>query len=409
MAGAKSNRPDTRSLPPEQTSRETPKNVYLLGSVSLFNDMASEMIYPLLPIFLKSVLGVGASILGIIEGLAETTAALTKYFSGKVSDRVRKRKLLAICGYTLSNIVRPLTGAAQVAGVVLGLRLSDRVGKGIRTAPRDALIADSVKPSRRGYAFGVQRAMDHAGAVIGPLLVAGLFALGVENLRTIFYLSAIPGAVAVAILIFGVKEIAPPAPPVSPVVPAERAESGKLPRRFFWYIGSVGLFALGNSTDAFLLLRAADLGVSPAIIPLLWSAHHVAKSVFSIPGGILSDRVSRRVVIIAGWVVYAAVYVGFALAEGVMTVWGLFVAYGVYFALTEGVEKALVADFAGSEMRGTAYGWYHLAVGLAAAPASILFGILWASFGPSSAFFFGAGLAAVAAIMLLMIRMPKKS
>jgi len=383
----------------------------MLGTVSLLNDTASEMIYPLLPIFLKSVLGVGASILGIIEGLAETTAAITKYFSGAISDRLKKRKLLAFCGYALSNIARPLVGAAQGVGAVLGLRLSDRLGKGVRTAPRDALLADSVTAARRGYAFGVQRAMDHAGAVIGPLLAAGLFALGMENLRTIFYLSAIPGLAAVAVLLFGVKEIAPSVPAATPSTSAvtEREQGGKLPRQFFWYIFSVGLFALGNSTDAFLLLRAADLGVSPAMIPLLWSVHHVAKSVFSVPGGMLSDRISRRVVIIAGWVVYAAVYAGFALAGSALAVWGLFVVYGVYFALTEGVEKALVADLAGTHLRGTAYGWYHLAVGLAAAPASILFGVLWAAVGPAFPFFVGAGLAAAAAIMLSVIPLPKST
>jgi len=394
---------------PPPANPETHKNIYALGSVSLLNDTASEMIYPLLPIFLKSVLGVGAGVLGIIEGLAESTAAIMKYFSGRISDRIKKRKVLAVCGYLLSIMVRPMIGAAQVASAVLGLRLADRVGKGIRTAPRDALLADSVSAQRRGYAFGVQRAMDHAGAVIGPLIVAGLFALGLSNLRTIFYLSVVPGIAAVAVLVFFVREIKPAAPVPEPATEADQTLDRKLPRPFFWYLGSVGLFALGNSTDAFLLLRAADWGVVPVLIPLLWSLHHVAKSVFSVFGGILSDRISRRTVIISGWVVYALVYAGFALADGVIAAWVLFFTYGLYFALTEGVEKALVADFAGSEKRGSAYGWYHLAIGIAAAPASIVFGALWVAVGPAAAFFVGAGLAAAAAGMLLFIPLPQKS
>ena len=392
----------------DTSTNKTHKNIYRLGAVSLLNDTASEMIYPLLPVFLKSVLGVGAGVLGVIEGLAETTAAITKYFSGAISDRLRKRKAIAAAGYTLSIIVRPLIGLAQTTGAVLGFRLADRLGKGIRTAPRDALLADSVSADRRGFAFGVQRAMDHAGAVIGPLVVAGLFALGMTDLRTIFLLSAIPGAAAVIVLVLGVREVRPSSPDLPAVAASSPDSRAGLPRSFYAYLVAVGVFALGNSTDAFLLLRATDLGVSTILIPLLWAAHHLAKSVLSVPGGVLADRIPRRVVIIAGWGVYAAVYLGFALAKSAVAVWTLFVVYGLYFALTEGVEKALVADFAGPEVRGKAYGWYHLAVGLAAAPASILFGVVWTAVSPTAAFLMGAGLAAAAALVLLVIPLPRR-
>jgi MFS family permease len=398
----------TNEAPRLRSTLKTHRNVFALGTVSLLNDTASEMIYPLLPIFLKSVLGVGAGILGVIEGLAESTAAIMKYFSGRISDRIKKRKALAVSGYLLSNLVRPAIGLAQSAGAVLGFRLADRVGKGVRTAPRDALLADSASAGRQGYAFGIQRAMDHAGAVIGPLIAAGLFAIGISNLRTVFYLSVIPGIATVAVLVFIVREIAPAAQAKTLEVRADARPNAKLPRPFYWYLGTVGLFALGNSTDAFLLLRASDWGIHPAVIPLLWSFHNAAKSAFSVFGGMLSDRISRRGVIIAGWMVYAAVYAGFALADGPAAAWVLFFAYGLYFALTEGVEKALVADFAGSERRGTAYGWYHLAIGITAAPASILFGALWATVGPAAAFFVGAGLAAMAAVALLIIPMPQR-
>jgi MFS family permease len=385
------------------------RNVLALAAVSLLTDVATEMTYPLLPVFLATVLGVSATAVGAIEGAAESTAALLKLASGWWSDRLKRRKPLVVAGYTLASVVRPLIGLAQSFGQVLSIRLADRVGKGIRGAPRDALIADSVDPAVRGRAFGFHRAADHAGAVIGPLLAFGLLqGLGVE-LRTLFLLTAIPGALAVAVLVFGVREKARPEPAAAEH--SERAEQRQklekagLDRSFWAYLGVLLLFTLGNSTDAFLLLRATDLGVPAALIPLLWAFLHVVKSVSSTPGGALSDRLGRKPLIVAGWLVYAGVYFGFAQADAAWQVWALFGVYGLFFGLTEGTEKALVADLVPAERRGAAFGWYNLALGLGALPASLLFGAIWDRWGAGAAFGFGAA-AALAAAAGLAVAVP---
>lgn len=381
------------------------RNVLALAAVSFLTDVSSDMTYPLLPVFLATVLGASATAVGAIEGAAESVAALLKLASGWLSDRTPRRKPLVLAGYTIASVIRPLIGLAQSVSQVLAIRVTDRLGKGIRGAPRDALIADSVDPSIRGRAFGFHRAADHMGAVLGPLLAFILLRwMGLE-LRTVFLLTAIPGALAVAMLVFGVREVPRSVPEKTGKGLDLRAPLG---RRFWAYLGVLLLFTLGNSTDAFLLLRAGQLGVAPALVPILWAMLHVVKAVSSTPGGILSDRLGRKPLIVAGWFLYAAVYFAFGRASTQWQAWALFAVYGIYFGLTEGVEKALVADLVAPERRGTAFGWYNLAIGVGALPASLLFGVLWDRWGSTTAFDFGALLALVAAVGMAIVA-PKVS
>jgi MFS family permease len=374
------------------------RNVMALAAVSFLTDVSSEMIYPLLPVFLTTVLGANASFIGAIEGAAETTAALLKLASGWWSDRARKRKPLVLLGYAIASAMRPLVALATSASQVLVIRVADRVGKGIRNAPRDALIAESVDPSIRGRAFGFHRAADHAGGVLGPLIAFAVLTYHVAELRTVFWLAAIPGIMSVLVVAFGVRDIPRPTASPSTSAPDLRQPLGSA----FWRVLAViFLFTLGNSTDAFLLLRANQLGVPVALAPILWAALHVVKSVASTPGGALSDRIGRRPTLIMGWMLYAAVYLGFARATTAWQAWALFAVYGVFFGLTEGSERALVADLVGPERRGTAFGWYNLAIGLGALPASLLFGFVWDHAGAGTAFVMGASLALAAAIGLL--------
>lgn len=370
-------------------------NVLVLGIVSFLTDVSSEMIYPLLPLFLTTVLGAGPAFLGLIEGVAESTAAFLKLASGIFSDRVRSRKGLVVAGYTISSLARPLVAAATAPAAVLAIRFADRMGKGIRTSPRDALIADSTDPAIRGKAYGFHRAMDHAGALVGPLIATVLLAWFVKDLRTVFWLAAIPGLLAVVLIIWKVRETA-------------RTRSGDgsflriVPRgELRQYLLILFLFTLGNSSDAFLLLRAGELGVAPARIPLLWAFFHLVKMAGSTPFGALSDRIGRRRVIVVGWGIYATSYAGFALAETEMACWLLFALYGLFYAMTEGAEKALLADIAPAQERGSAFGWYNFAVGAGALPASLIFGAVWEKVGREAAFGLGAGLAALAAVLLL--------
>jgi MFS family permease len=375
------------------------RNVLALAAVSLLTDVASDMTYPLLPLFLATTLGASATFVGAIEGAAESTAALLKLASGWLSDRVPRRKPLVLAGYGIASLIRPLIGLAQSATQVLGIRVIDRIGKGIRTAPRDALIADSVDPAIRGRAFGFHRAADHAGAVIGPLLAFALLRWGGLEVRQIFLLTAIPGALAVLALLVGVRE-----------VPRETAETSRkldlrapLGRRFWSFLAVLLVFTLGNSTDAFLLLRARDLGIDAALIPILWALLHVVKSLSSTPSGALSDRIGRKPLLIAGWLLYAAVYFALARADAAWQAWALFAVYGIYFGLTEGVEKALVADLVPEDRRGAAFGWYNLALGIAALPASLIFGTIWDHAGAPAAFGFGAAMALAAAIGIAFV------
>ncbi|MBI5014007.1 MAG: MFS transporter [Deltaproteobacteria bacterium] len=378
-----------------------PRTVVALGFVSLLTDLSSEMIYPLLPAFLAGTLGAGPAVLGMIEGVAEATASLVKILSGLWADRVRRRKPLVLAGYSLSGACRPLIGLAGSWVSVLGLRFGDRIGKGLRTSPRDALIADAVAPTVRGQAFGFHRSMDHAGAVLGPLAASGLLAVGV-GLRSVFLLAAVPAAAVVLAILWGVREAASPDPAEPPGTPAAGSPLSLSPG-FRRLLAAVTLFTLGNSTDAFLLLRLSGAGVTTSGVALLWSAHHGIKMVSTYAGGRLSDRLGRKPLLVSGWFYYAAVYAGFAVAVSRSGLIALFLAYGVYYGLTEPVERAWAADLSTRGLRGRAYGFYHGAVGLAALPASLLFGALWSSFGAPVAFFTGSALALASSVLLVFV------
>jgi MFS family permease len=374
------------------------RNIFFLGLVSLFTDISSEMIYPLLPVFLVSVLGVGPTFVGLVEGVAEATASFLKLFSGWISDRWQKRKFLVVSGYTLSTLIRPLVAAATAGWQVLFIRFLDRVGKGVRTSPRDALIADSAPASEHGRAFGFQRALDHTGAVIGPLIAFFLLTFLTQQYRTLFFLAYIPGIIALTLLILGVKErkAAPPGPFSQPVQLTLRP----FDRRFKIFLLIIILFSLGNSSDAFLILKAKEAGVSVSLLPVLWAVLHISKSLSATPGGILSDRYGRRKMIIAGWILYGGVYFGFASAQTPEMVWILFFVYGLFYGLTEGGERALVANLVQPHLRGTAYGLFHFSIGLSTLPASLLMGFLWETISPKAAFNCGAVMALWAAAML---------
>jgi MFS family permease len=378
------------------------RNVVALSLVSFLTDVSSDMIYPLLPVFLTSVLGASASFIGAIEGAAESTAALLRLASGWWSDRVRRRKPLVVFGYVLAAVMRPLIALTRSAGQVLVIRVADRIGKGIRSSPRDALIADTVDPAIRGRAFGFQRAWDNAGAVVGPLL-AYLLLSGLHlQLRTVFWLAAIPGALAVITVIVAVKEARRDIPERTAATPRLESKTA-LPRHFWAFLAVIFIFTLGNSTDAFLLLRARQLGVPVAIAPVLWAVFHVVKSATGTPGGALSDRIGRRRTLLAGWLLYALVYFAFGAARLQWHAWALFAVYGVYFGLTEGTERAFVADAVPADRRGAAYGWYYLAVSLGALPASLIFGVLWDRMGAQVAFRVGAALALAASVGLWLL------
>ena len=387
-------------------NRPTPRlsrNVYALTAVSFFTDVSSEMIYPLLPAFLTLTLGASASFIGAIEGAAETTAAVLKLASGWWSDRVRRRKPLVVAGYTIASIVRPLVAIAQSATQVLVIRVCDRVGKGIRNSPRDALIADSVDPAIRGRAFGVNRTGDHTGGVVGPLIAFALVQWLHLGLRTVFWWAVVPGALAVLTVLFGVREISRKGDTVVRAAPPDLSQP--LSARFWAVLGVILLFTLGNSTDAFLLLRAQQLGVPIALAPILWAFLHVIKSLSSTPGGVLSDRIGRKPLLVAGWLLYAAVYFAFGRASSVWHAWALFGVYGIFFGLTEGTERALVTDIVPPARRGTAFGWYNLTIGLGALPASVLFGALWDRYSSRVAFDFGASLALAASLGIALVPM----
>ena len=391
------------------------RNVRILATVSFFTDVASDMIYPLLPLFLTTVLGTSAAALGVIEGLAESVSSLLRLPAGWYSDRIKRRKPFVVVGYTLASLARPLLGLTQNMGQVLAIRLTDRFGKGLRSAPRDALIADSVLPSQRGYAYGVHRAADSLGAVVGPLVAWAVLSLGWVELRELFLWSAVPGIVAVVLVVVFVKEartdiaVRRADAPVGAVTASPVGTAAAPLGSAFWrYLTVLFVFTLSTSTDAFLLLRASQLGVATALIPILWALLHVVKSGSTVLGGALSDRVGRRPLILGGWVIYALVYLGFALANVEWHAWALFVVYGLYFGATEGTEKAFVADLVPAARRGTAFGWFNAALGLGALPASVVFGLVWERSGAESAFVMGATIAAVATLLFLVL-VPKRT
>ncbi|MEO8431355.1 MAG: MFS transporter [Acidobacteriota bacterium] len=377
--------------------------VRTLGWASLLTDVSSDMIYPLLPDFLTRTLGAGPAVLGLIEGIAESTASITKVLSGSWSDRAGRRKPLVVAGYSVAAVARPLVGLATAWAHVLAIRFADRVGKGIRTAPRDALIADLTPPEGRARAFGLQRAMDNAGAVIGPLVAAALLRILPGGERSVFLLALFPGLAAVALIVWRVRERAVAEAPIARP-PLEAPPATSLPRSLWIVTGIFLLFTLANSTDAFLLLRARDCGVPLWQIPLLWSFFHAVKASAGVPGGALADRIGRVPAVALGWAVYVAAYAGFAYVERASTLWALFALYGLFFALTEGAERALVAELAGARLRGRAFGVFHGAIGLASLPASVLFGVCWNVYGARAAFLIGAALASLALAALLAAR-----
>ncbi len=399
-----------------------PRTVKALAAVSFFTDASSEMIYPLLPAFLTATLGASAAWVGIIEGAADATASLLKLASGWWSDRVRRRKPLIVAGYTLAAMLRPLVAVAGATWHVLAIRVGDRMGKGIRGAPRDAMIADSVAITERGRAFGAQRAADHAGAFVGPLIAFVLLQWVGVSVRTVFLLAAVPGAIAILVAVFGVREAdgrretgdgrgeaggvssRTTDAKATPSARTNSASAAPLGASFWRYLAVLVLFTLGNSTDAFLLLKASELGVTAALLPILWAALHVVKSATSIPAGVWSDRVGRRTMIAAGWLWYAIVYLGFAFATETWHAWALFLAYGLFFGLTEGVERALVADLVPATRRGIAFGWYNGVIGAAVLPASVAFGLMWDWKGSGFAFMVGAASACLAAVGLVLVR-----
>lgn len=392
--------------------RSLPRNVWVMTITSFLTDVSSEMIFNLLPLFLSNVLGVSTSAIGLIEGLAETTASLLKGLSGWLSDYLQQRKWLTVAGYGLSALSKPFLFLAGSWLAVLGVRLTDRVGKGLRTAPRDALIADSVGETERGAAFGLHRAGDTAGAMTG-LIIALLIVLATQSesitldrqtFQWIVLASIIPAFMGVGILAFGAKEIKPLSKAENITVQFGFRD---LNPQFYQFLGILVIFTLGNSADSFLILRAQERGLSVAGILLMLIIFNLIYSVLSAPAGILSDRIGRDKLLIAGWLIYAGIYLGFALSHTVLQIQLLYGIYGIYYAMTEGTAKAFIADLVPSEQRGTAYGLYNGMVGLAALPASLIAGILWQQVNASIPFLVGAMLA-FTAVCLFAIWYPQK-
>jgi MFS family permease len=375
------------------------RNVFILGITSFFNDLSSEMVFPLLPTFITEFLGAGAWFLGLVEGLADSVASLLKLISGWMSDRMRHRKRLVVGGYSLSVLSRGSLALVAAPWQALAAWFCNRVGKGVRTAPRDALIADSCAADQRGRSFGYHRSMDHSGALLGAALASILLTAFSLGYRGIFALAFIPGTLVVLSLLWVREERVPRC------AEGEGDERIKLSlkpfdRRFKWLLAAMFIFTLGNSSDAFLLLRARQGGgFSLALLPALWGVLHVVKAAVSIPGGAFSDRIGRKKVILAGWAIYVVAYAGFAFLEGYSWVWLLFVFYG-FFYVTEAVEKAFVADLVPAELRGTAYGIFNFTISITILPASLLMGLLWDTIGSRYAFLTGAGLALAAMIIL---------
>lgn len=391
------------------TLRQLPRNVWAVGFTSFFMDISSEMVLNILPLFLANVLGVQTSIIGLIEGLAEATASILKLFSGWLSDRIGGRKWLAVLGYGLSAVTKPFFYIAGSWELIAGVRWADRVGKGIRTAPRDALVADSVTKESRGLAFGFHRAMDTAGAMVGILIAALVVWLAQKNaldlskstFQTIVLISLLPAFLAVLSLTVGAKDVA-----VKGQREAPKISLRSLGKPFQVFLVIVCVFTLGNSSDAFLVLRAQNLGVTVSGILVMLAVFNLVYALVTTPAGSLSDRIGRRRLIIIGWLVYAVIYLGFALAQSAWHVWVLYISYGLYYGLAYGTANAMVADLVPENLRGTAYGTYHAVIGLLAFPSSLIAGILWqgvgswAGFGPGAPFLFGGILAFIAALLM---------
>ncbi len=390
-----------------------PRNVWILSATSLLNDISSEMLLNLIPFFLANILGVRTAVIGLIEGVAETTASVLKIIFGALSDRLRKRKPFAVTGYALSAFTKPLLYFASAWGWVLGVRVADRIGKGIRTAPRDALVADSVDTDQRGLAFGLHRASDTLGAFLGLAIAAFIIwrsqaqslLLTVPTFRLIVLASIIPGVLAVIVLALGAVEVAG----AGQTSELKRLTFREVDARFKYFLFVVILFTLGNSSDAFILLRGQERGLSILQVMGMSLTFNAVYTIFAGPLGALSDQIGRRKLMIAGWIAYGLVYLGFAFSQTGWQVWILFTLYGFYYAATEGTARALVADLVPGSNRGTAYGLYNAAVGITALPASVIAGLLWqgagtwVGFGASAPFLFGAAMTLLAGLLFLRL------
>lgn len=389
---------ESSATPPHSPSR-LPRTVLALGAVSFLTDASSEMIFPLLPVLLATLPGAPAVALGLIEGVAEATAAAVKVVSGRLSDRAPRRKPIVVAGYGLSSAVRPFVALAAAWPHVLLVRFLDRIGKGVRSAPRDALIAEVTPPGRRGAAYGLHRAMDNAGAVAGPLLAAALLGLLALDLRTVLALSAVPAAIAVAVLVLVVKEDARPASERAAVAGGPPAP---LSPEFRRAVAAVTLFTLSASSDSFLLLKAREVGIPAAGVPLVWAFSNAIRAALGTWGGGLSDRLGRKRVLLAAWSLYAACYALFAFVRTPLALLAVLGVYSIHAALSEGAERALVADLVPAGSRGRAFGWFHGFLGFAALPASAGFGLLWTFYGSAAAFLAGASIALAAAAFLAL-------
>ena len=394
-------------------------NIFFLGLVSFLTDVSSEMVFTLIPLFLANVLGAAPVIIGFVEGVAESTASLLKVFSGWLSDKLGKRKSLAIIGYVLSTLAKPFMYIATTWGLVLGIRFTDRLGKGVRTAPRDALVADSVSADERGKSFGFHRAMDTSGAALGLIVAAavvfllqrGTLELARDTYQWLVLIGIVPAVLALFVFFF-VREARKDSSSqtqsnsqTNPPYTDRSPQAGKagFGNRFKLFLGIMFLFTLGNSSDAFLILRAQNLGNSVLHILLMLILFNFVYAAISTPAGVVSDKLGRRRVIVLGWLIYALTYLGFAMASASWHIWLLFAFYGVYYGLAEGVARAFVADLVPEERRGTAYGLFHGVVGISLLPASIIAGWLWQTVSPAAPFYLGAGLASLAMIGLLAL------
>jgi MFS family permease len=392
----------------EKSSKKLPRNVKVVAVTSFLTDVSSEMVINTLPLFLKNVLGVKTSIIGLIEGVAESTASFLKLYSGWISDKIKKRKILAVLGYGISAVSKPFFYFAHTWGMVAAARWGDRVGKGVRTAPRDALVADSTEQSQRGFAFGFHRAADTAGAFVGLLMAflivwilqSGSGDLKAHTFRVLVLVSLLPAALAVIILAAGAKDI-----PATGAATPPRFGFKSLGRNFIIFIMIVGIFELGNSSDAFIILRAQERGLSIAGIFAMLIAFNFVYTVIALPAGKLSDRIGRRRIIMAGWALYVLTYLGLAVARSAVHIVVLYVIYGAYYGLSYGTAKAMVADFVPPAVHGMAYGTYNAVLGLTDLPASLIAGVLWSGvgtwkgFGPTAPFYFGAAMAFMALLL----------
>ena len=376
-----------------------PRNVWVAGWVSFFMDVSSEMVYPLVPLFLSSTLGASKSVIGLIEGIAESSASVTKLFSGVLADRFGKHKLLMTLGYGISTASRPVLALATGWGLVLTARFTDRVGKGFRTAPRDAIIAASTESDRLGLAFGIHRTLDTAGAIVGPAVALLILAVWAADYRSVFWLSILPGLVSIALIAWIITPGGR-----SRIMSGTSSWSFRgLGTPFVGFLLVVGLFSLGNSSKAFMILKAQHVGVTPMWITGIYMAFNVSYVLVSIPAGVLADRLGKPPVIIAGFILFALVYAGFAMAANLWAILGLFILYGVYMGLTEGVQRAYLATLVPEGRMATGFGLYHMIVGLAILPASLIAGMLWDHISPAAPFWFGTGMAVLATLAFIAL------